>query len=152
MAEPSVPATARPGNAHPGPPADPRHRKTAEEEARRQREVLALAQSAARIGSFEWEIQSDVNKWSPGIEGLYGLPPGGFEGTYEGWRRCVHPDDRARAEADVRRSLAEGGPFVSEWRVVLPGGEFRWVEARATVLRDAGGRPERMIGINMDVT
>jgi hypothetical protein len=33
--------------------------------------------------------------WSAETEALYGLPPGGFEGTQEGWIARIHPDDRA---------------------------------------------------------
>jgi two-component system CheB/CheR fusion protein len=112
---------------------------------------LNLAQKAARIGFFEWIIPTDENAWSEELEALYGLPPGGFGGSYEGWRRCVHPEDLPRAEEDVQRSLADG-EFFSQWRTVWPDGGVRWLRAQGKVLFDEAGRPERMIGINMDVT
>jgi PAS domain S-box-containing protein len=116
-----------------------------------ERARLNLAQKAARIGFFEWIIPTNENVWSEELEALYGLPPGGFGGGYEGWRQCVHPEDLPRAEEDVQRSLADG-EFFSEWRAVWPDGGVHWLRAQGKVLFDEAGRPERMIGINMDVT
>ena len=44
----------------------------------------------------------------------------------------------------------KGGHFEGEWRVVWPGGSIHWILGRASVLR--AGEPERLIGINIDVT
>ena len=114
---------------------------------------LHLAQAVAGIGHFEWLIDSDTNIWSPEIERLYGVEPAGFEGSYAAWRKRVHPDDIDRAEEDMRRAMTDGsGNFVSEWRAVWPDGTIRWLLARARIFFDAQNRPQRMLGINMDVT
>ncbi len=63
----------------------------------------------------------------------------------------IHPDDLAVAEGATRDSLTTGR-LQSEFRVVRPDGRIRWLEARAVVSKDANGSPERMVGINMDVT
>src|SRR5262249_35163067 len=75
---------------------------------RKNREILRLVHQIGRIGHWEWSAQTNENTWSPEIEALYGLPPGGFEGGYEGWAKLLHPDDRAKAEADVRRAFETG--------------------------------------------
>src|SRR5205814_1947645 len=59
--------------------------KQAEEALRATEERLRLAQQAARIGSFEWNIQAGVDTWTPELEAMYGLPPGGFGGTQGDW-------------------------------------------------------------------
>src|SRR5579864_7998664 len=56
-------------------------RKLAEEALRASEERLRLAQQAARIGTFDWNIRTGVNTWTPELEAMYGLPPGGFGGT-----------------------------------------------------------------------
>src|SRR6201987_2697033 len=56
-------------------------RKLAEEALRASEERLRLAQQAARIGSFEWNIRTGVNTWKPELEEVYGLSPGGFGGS-----------------------------------------------------------------------
>lgn len=125
--------------------------KQAEEALRRSEARLRAAQQVGGIGTFEWDIRADQNMWSPELEALYGLEPGGFSGTFEAWAALVHPDDLARARDDVQRSL-ETGDFESEWRVQLPDGETRWLEARGWVERGAQGEPLRMIGVNLDIT
>jgi len=45
------------------------------------------------IGPFEWNIRTGVNTWTPELEAMYGLPPGGFSGTQTAWENRVHPDD-----------------------------------------------------------
>lgn len=126
-------------------------RKKAEAALRVTQEKLLLAQRVAGIGTFEWDMRTNVNTWSPELEVLYGLPVGGFNGTYQGWRQLVHPEDLPEAERHIRESL-ETGSFEAEWRVVWPDGSVHWLQGRATVLRDDAGEPERLIGANFDIT
>src|SRR5215471_15648173 len=49
-------------------------RKEAEQALRDSEERLRLAQDAAAIGTFEWNIRTGVNTWTPRMELLYGLP------------------------------------------------------------------------------
>lgn len=125
--------------------------KEAERALRRNEERLRLAQEAAGVGTFEWNIQENVNRWSPELEHLYGLPEGSFRGTYEAWAALVHPDDLSEAERRVQIAL-ETGQFDAEWRVVRPNGEIIWILARGWVEMDAEGKPLRMIGANVDIT
>ena len=51
-------------------------RSKAEEALRISEERLRLAQQAARIGTFEWNIQTGVNTWTGELEAMYGLRMG----------------------------------------------------------------------------
>jgi PAS domain S-box-containing protein len=115
------------------------------------REILTLVHQIGKIGHWEWNAQTDQNVWSPEIEALYGLPPGGFEGGYQGWAKLLHPDDLPKAEADVRRAL-ETGQYFTEFRVIWPDGSVHWLETRAKMFKDDRGKPLRMTGVNMDIT
>jgi PAS domain S-box-containing protein len=130
---------------------DVTEQRRAAEADRKNREVLRLVHQIGKIGHWEWNSATDENKWSPEIEALYGLPPGGFEGGYQGWAKLLHPDDLAKAEEDVRRAL-ETGQYFTEFRVVWPDGSVHWLETRALVFKDAHGKPERIMGANMDIT
>jgi PAS domain S-box-containing protein len=127
------------------------HSKQIQDALRQKQERLDLAQVAAKIGSFEWNIQTNVNIWSKEIEALYGLKPGEFGGSYQEWAKLVHPDDLVKAEADVIASLTTGELF-TDWRVVWPDGSIHWMHARAKVFYDDAGKPLRMLGINVDVS
>lgn len=113
---------------------------------------LRLAQEVARVGSFEWNIQTGVNTWSPELEAMYGLPRGGFGRTQSAWERLVHPDDRAEAVRKVEESLATGLAVEADWRVVWPDGSVHWVAGRFQGFRDSTGAPLRLTGVNIEVT
>ncbi len=126
-------------------------RSLTDEAERKNKELLQLIHKIGKIGHWEWNSLTDENKWSPEIEALYGLPPGGFEGGYQGWTKLLHPDDLGKAEADVRRAL-ESGEYFTEFRVVWPDGSVHWLETRANVFKDGHDKPVRIMGVNMDVT
>lgn len=115
-------------------------------------ERLRLAQQAARIGSFEWNIQTGVNTCTPELEAMYGLPPGGFPATRSGWEQIIHPDDRADAAARVQSALETDAPIEGEWRVIWPDKSLRWLFGRFKVSRDSTGQPLVLTGVNIDVT
>lgn len=126
-------------------------RKQAMQALRESEERLRMAQQVAKIGTFEWNIQTGVNTWTPELEAMYGLRVGGFPGTQQAWEQLVHPDDRPRAVAKVQRAMEQGG-FADEWRVVWPDGSTHWLAGRAFVFKDDSGRPLRLLGINIDIT
>ena len=123
----------------------------AEAADRKNREILKLVHHIGKIGHWEWNSQTDENKWSPEIEALYGLPPGGFSGGYHAWTKLLHPDDLPKAEADVRLAL-QTGEYFTEFRVIWPDGSVHWLETRANVFKDAHDKPVRIVGVNMDIT
>jgi PAS domain S-box-containing protein len=127
-----------------------RHR--AEETVRESEERLRLAQQAAGIGAFEWNIQSGMNAWTAELEAMYGLPPGGFSGTQAAFENLVHPDDRAAVIELAKGVLKTGQPTRGEWRVVWPDGSVHWIAGRWQVFRNESGEPSRVIGVNMDLT
>ncbi len=132
--------------------------KETEERARTERELdkseqrLRLAQQAAGIGAWEWNLRTNEVRWNPELEAMYGLAPGTFEGRREDWERRVHPEDRQNALEQVELTLKTGAPVQAEWRVVWPDGSTHWILARWQVFADESGMPARMAGINIDVT
>lgn len=123
----------------------------ARDDASRTAGQLKLAAKYGRLGTFTWDGRSGASHWSDEIEELYGLAPGTFPGTYDAWLALVHPEDQARADRDNKQALITG-ELDSEWRVPLPDGSIRWIEARARMLGGEGGGDPYMIGVNIDVT
>jgi PAS domain S-box-containing protein len=115
-------------------------------------ERLRLALEAGRMGTWEWDIRTQRVSWSPGLEAIHGLGPGTFPGTFEAFQSDIHPEDRARVLDSIRRALDEGADHRVEYRLLLPDGSLRWVEARGKLFRDESGQPARMLGICMDIT
>jgi PAS domain S-box-containing protein len=127
-------------------------RRNAEDALRATAARLRLAQQVSQVGSFEWNIETGVNVWTPEMEAMYGLPPGGFARTQPAWEDLVHPEDRPGAVELVKRAFETGAPTEGEWRVVWPDGSVHWLSGRWQVLKDAGGTPLRMTGVNIDIT
>jgi PAS domain S-box-containing protein len=127
-------------------------RQRAEEALRASEERLRLAQQAACIGAFEWNIQTGLNTWTPELEAMYGLPVGGFGGTQTAFENLVHPDDRAGVIELDDWALKTGLPTKGQWRVVWPDGSVHWIAGRWQVYMNESGQPSRMVGVNMDIT
>ena len=127
--------------------------RRAEREARVRQELLDLAQQAAQAVAFDWHIgaRENENRWSPELEALYGLEPGSFDGTYQGWRKLVHPEDWPAVKAAIERANRTGD-VAADYRVVHANGDVRWLRAKGRMFFDAEGRSERMLGFMIDVT
>ena len=126
-------------------------RRKAEEALRESEERLRLAQQAARVGTWEWEVQTGVSVWSAMIWHLLGLEPDEEPATVERFVSFIHPDDRDRAWRRVNEVLAEGEDYYDEFRIIRRNGNILWVSSKGRVIRSADGRPERMLGVNIDI-
>jgi len=127
-------------------------RKLAEEALRTSVERLRLAQWAAHVGTFDLNIRTGVDIWTPETEALYGLPPGGFGGTLTAFENLIHPDDRQRVIGLARETMRTGQPTEGEWRTIWPDGSVHWIAGRGQLLRDESGEPSRMVGVNIEIT
>jgi PAS domain S-box-containing protein len=127
-------------------------RKRAQEALRRSEERYALAERAAQVGSWDWDIQTGDLHWSDQIEAMFGFGRGEFGATYEAFLERVHPGDRPDLVDAVNASVEEGADYAIEHRIVWPDGTVRWMSETGDVIRDESGRALRMLGIVRDVT
>jgi PAS domain S-box-containing protein len=131
------------------------HELAASNEALRQnRETLGLAQKAARMGAWARDVTTGRSTWTSELEDLFGMEPGSitFQDTSQMWPNLVHPDDLAAVDKAVVQALQAVSEFSCEFRIIRPDGKLRWISARGSVLPDGDGRPNRMVGISIDVT
>jgi PAS domain S-box-containing protein len=113
---------------------------------------LRMAQQVALIGTFEWNIQTGANIWTPELEAIYGLSPGGFSRTQSGWEALVHPEDRDLAVQGVEEAFETGLPTEREFRVIWPDTTVHWLAGRWQIFKDESGKPVRLTGVNIDIT
>ena len=126
--------------------------KRAADELARGEERLRLALEAGRMGTWDWDLRTGEVAWSDNMAEVHGLPEGGFDGTIEGFRRLVHPDDRYRVEAAIARAIEEQSAYEVEFRIARPDGSVGWMLGKGKVFTDEGGQPTRMLGVGMDIT
>jgi PAS domain S-box-containing protein len=128
-------------------------RKRAEQALRESEERLRFALSGAHAAAWQWDILTDQQIWSTESYVLHGRDPKLGPPRYEDWLACLHPDDRAPTERAVHDALNKRTPeYRTEYRVVFPTGEQRWLAALGKVDYALDGSPVRMSGINLDIT
>jgi PAS domain S-box-containing protein len=127
-------------------------RKRAEEALCVSQQRFELAQAAAGIGVWDWDMVSNRTWCSREYGPLYGMPPCDFAPPLDPWLEWIHPEDRARVREHLVRSIGGGESYNTEFRVVWPDGSIHWLFGKGQVFRDAHGTPVRMLGVNMDIT
>lgn len=127
-------------------------RKQAEEQLRHNEAQLRLALDAARMGFWDWNMQTGLVTWSSNFKELFGLAPHTNEGPSETFLASVHPDDRDRLYEGSLCSVDPKKTNDNEFRVVLPDGTIRWMQSKFQVFYDETNQPMRMIGIDLDIT
>lgn len=128
-------------------------RKKIEVELKESRERLIDAQRIARLGNWELNLVTDRLFWSQGIFTIFGLDKDTFDGTYEAFLECVHPDDRKAVMKAVDHALSKPDyHYDINHRIIRPDGSERIVHERAEVMFDETGKPLRMIGTVHDIT
>ncbi|MDP3429414.1 MAG: PAS domain S-box protein, partial [Desulfomicrobium sp.] len=127
-------------------------RKRAEEALKNASMRASLAMKAGGVGVWEYDLVHNRLQWDEQMYALYGIIRDAFGGVYDYWRAGVHPEDVARCDQEVAMALHGEKEFGTEFRVIWPDGTVRHIQALAMVLRDADGKPLRMIGTNWDIT
>ncbi|OQW30021.1 MAG: hypothetical protein A4E19_10700 [Nitrospira sp. SG-bin1] len=125
-------------------------RKQAEEALRQSEEMLLLAQRSARAGVWDVDLVGGRVRWSEPYYELYGLSREVIP-SQEGWIASIHPEDRARVEAEFANAIASRGAQRLEFRI-LRDREVRWLHSEGQVMCDANGRPVRVAGLTWDIT
>ena len=132
--------------------SDITERKRTEESLLLANERLNLAQRVARFGVWDWDITDGAAVWSTEMFHLFGLDPDTSSASFETWRGILHPDDRAVTAQKIEAALWEHTMLDSNYRIVTPDHQVRWINATGKATYDDSGRPVRMIGICTDIT
>jgi PAS domain S-box-containing protein len=119
---------------------------------RESEERLRLAQQAARVGTWEWDLQTGAAVWSDMIWELLGQEPDNQPPTVETFIEFIHPDDRATVWGRASQVLADGGDYYDEFRIVQRDGHVLWLASKGRVIRSPDGLVQKVIGVNIDIT
>lgn len=110
-----------------------------------------LSLETGQLGFFEYDYEQGKTRWNDSEFRLIGLEPGSVSPAADVFLTMVHPDDQLRLEGEWKDAL-EHGRLDSEFRIVLPNGEVRWLVGKGTVIEDAAGRKRWFTGVNIDIT
>src|SRR5277367_3310190 len=116
-------------------------------------ELLTLAEEAAGIGVWDIDLATGNLRGTVQFFRIMGLPPTPDPVPLETTRRLRHPEDSERVQHAFNHALATGADkYTTEYRIIRPDGELRWIACRGRVFRDATGLPVHCGGVDIDIT
>jgi PAS domain S-box-containing protein len=113
---------------------------------------LLQAQKIARLGFYDWDFQKDRLYPSEELIRIIGK---GFDGEYttsEYISSIVHPDDLDFVRENLELAIKGEKKYEIEHRILRPDGTVIWVASQAELFHDTNGKPERLIGTEVDIT
>ncbi len=113
---------------------------------------LAEAQQLSHTGSWESDLETGTSLWSDEVYRLLGLQPREVTPTRGIFMEFVHRNDRGAVVHAITQSMEENEPYDVEFRICRQDGTERLLHSRGKVIRDASGKPLRMVGTVQDIT
>ena len=119
--------------------------------------LLEAALDLARLGTWTSDATPDVSldarvDMSPQTLRIAGLDPKTFDHRVETFWNMIHPEDRGRLAEARNNAIEHGARYDVELRFTRPDKTVRWVHLRAGIIRDAAGRPTKVVGVMQDIT
>jgi PAS domain S-box-containing protein len=131
--------------------ADLIERSLAEDRLAESEAHLKNAERIARLGHWQWDLQSNRISGSEEMFRIFGRPPD-FVPSYETFLSDLLPQDRERVEKLVQDSLERKVGQSLEYRVFRPDGDLRTISCIWEVSVDSEGVPVRIFGTCQDIT
>ncbi len=120
------------------------------DQLRRSEARLARSQQIARLGHWDWDLNSRELTCSAGVYRILGRessPPL----SYEAFLEAIYPEDQLLFVTTVNEAIATATHYSLEHRIVLPDGQLRYVHQQAEVCCDDTGRVCSLSGTIQDI-
>jgi PAS domain S-box-containing protein len=125
-------------------------RKEAENALRQSEMYLAEAQRLSHTGSFGWRDPDGEIIWSAETFRIFGYERAPSV-RLDAVMQRIHPDDRGRVQQTIRRASRDGKDFEHEYRLLMPDGSVKHVQATGHAVTDASDGIQ-FVGAVTDVT
>ncbi|MBA3347382.1 MAG: PAS domain-containing protein, partial [Actinobacteria bacterium] len=128
--------------------------RRAERALRDAQATLEAAATAARVGTWYWDVAANTAFADEFISSAFGVDPavGAVGVSGDVWFAAINDQDRPRVEAALAGAIAAGGDYEEEFRVRGLDDAERWVLWRGVVETDAAGCGSRILGAVADIT
>jgi len=103
------------------------------------------------VAIWSHDLKSDTLLITPGIEKLYGYTYFDFFKDLDLWRKVIYPDDQ-HILADRAMKLERGETVTSEYRIIRPDGDVRWIQDRGFPTLDSDGNFVDFNSVLFDIT
>jgi PAS domain S-box-containing protein len=132
--------------------ADITEHKAAQEALGRREAELAEAQRLARVGSWQWDPETDTVTWSQELYRITGRDPNLPAVSYKDHHQLYVAESWQRLRGAVEKALQTGAPYELDLEMVRTDRTKRWIRARGEAQRDVAGRVVRLRGTAQDIT
>jgi PAS domain S-box-containing protein len=127
--------------------------RTRTEDALRRSEAFLLeVQTLSHTGGWRYDVVTDIVETSPEILRAYAAQPGEQTSQPPFWYDRMHPDDRARVQAEFERCMREKREYRTGYRIVQPGGDIKYLYTTGQPVVNGAGELVEVIGATMDMT
>ncbi len=113
------------------------------------KERLSMAMESARMGTFEWDPETDHAIWDKQHLALTGLSSSSLKGS--DFFALIHPEDAEANQLAIAKMIRGEQEYEIEFRIKRPDGKVRWLSGRGKIVRGDSNRM-RFIGLNWDIT
>ncbi|OFW76454.1 MAG: hypothetical protein A2201_06480 [Alicyclobacillus sp. RIFOXYA1_FULL_53_8] len=111
-------------------------------------QLLVRAQAMAKIGVWEWDLDTDELYWSDGQGGESTLS---FYGRLSDFLEIVHPKDRQQMLHTLQCARA-GDLLTIEYRLLRPDGSVGTFVSQGELILDSAQKSRRMFGIARNIS
>jgi len=119
---------------------------------KREQDNLVEAQALAKMGSWAWEVGSEVVSWSDELYHIFRLLPGDNLPTFHEYKQLFTPESATRLTRAVESAMSTGESFNLELEGVRSDGDRFVVWATGRAERDGTGTVSRLVGTAQDMT
>ncbi len=127
-------------------------RKRAEVVLRESEAALIKAQSIAKIGSWQYDVQNDRPSWSNELFRIFDRDQALGTPGWEEHKKSIHPDDWERIDNAVTKAALEGVPYSEEFRIIRKNGAEIWAKTTGKASMDSSGAVVALEGTVQDIT
>ncbi|MCK9150404.1 PAS domain S-box protein [Methanobacterium alcaliphilum] len=133
-------------------------RKKAEELLRTTQIRLRVALDLAKIGSWEYDVESDTFTFDDQFYSLYGTSAkkeGKYMSSKDYANKFLPPEELPLVREEIERTLTTDDPNYTnqlEHSIIRSDGEKRFIVVRNSILKDDTGKTIKIFGANQDIT
>lgn len=127
--------------------------KAKELELKEVKERLELAVNGAKIGVWDWNVQTNTLHYNKNWAQMLGYKVSELGNTLNTWLQLNHPEDKEKALADIKYNLkGSTEKYFKEHRLKTKSGRWKWIRAIGKVIeRDNKGNAYRVVGVHIDI-
>lgn len=113
---------------------------------------LKKAQLMAKVGYWDWDLDTGDGEWSDNVYKIFGIDPNTFQVTLDSLKTLIHKDDLPRYLEAKSNAIKQISNFTIEYRIVKPDKGIIHIHETSEIICDEKGECNRLSGIIQDIT